>query len=102
VVPGYIDKYLQWQLIALAAAGWIYRRQRDRLALNVKAWIVTTVIFLCAGLVSPIDLRCYLLAYPGFSILAAIAIEQRRRNRGPSTVVVMLLGRLIVIGGIIY
>lgn len=77
-VPGYVDKYLGWSLLLLAAlGGWaqVWRRPRDGVTLLVLAWIGTCFVFLLMGLLTPVDMRSYLAVSPALAVLAAVGVR---------------------------
>jgi hypothetical protein len=70
-VPYYLNQYYGWPALVLAAVGaTALARRRDALTLTVWAWLGVSFAFLLLGVVTPIDFRHYLAAFPAVAILA--------------------------------
>jgi hypothetical protein len=86
-VPRYLQSYLGLPALALAGAGgWqLWRRAaRDRLTLAVSAWVVSCLMFLAVGVLTPVDMRYYLASIPVVAILSAAGASSLWSAAGPS------------------
>lgn len=95
-VPRFLWTYFGWASVALAAWGGhrIWRmRARDRLGLALLGWLLACGVFLAIGILTPIDFRYYLAAYPAIALLGAVAASTAWRQRGIPRIVA--LGLLI-------
>lgn len=71
LVPYYLGVYYGWPLLLLAGFGLVTTaRGRDALTLIVLAWLGACAGFLVLGVLTPVDLRHYLAAFPAVAILA--------------------------------
>jgi hypothetical protein len=95
LVPGYLSAYLGLPSLALAAAGAVRLRDirpHDRLTLTITAWLVVCAGFLLVGILTPVDMRHYLAAYPAVAMLAGLgaACHWRHADWRRGAVVAML------------
>jgi hypothetical protein len=102
-VPRYLHIYLGTPLLVLAAAGTIdrWRRgSRDRLTLAIAAWVLTCVLYLIVGILTPLDMRYYLAVIPALALLAALGASWWWRAGGTRRIAAALLLAWIVWTGI--
>lgn len=74
-VPRHVEAYFGWAMATLAALGTVRlvrMRARDRLGLALAAWLLTSAAFMVLGLITPIDMRYYLAAFPAVAMLAGV------------------------------
>jgi hypothetical protein len=89
-VPRYLHSYLGTPALVLAAVGgssWHRRGARDPLTLAVSAWVISSVLFLALGVLTPVDMRYYLAVIPAIAILAAHGASTLWSGRGPARVI---------------
>ena len=91
LVPYYLAIYYGWPLVVLAVAGLSALRRSDETLIRVMGgWILGCAVFLVAGVLTPVDLRHYLAAFPAVAILAGLGAASlwrrgtagTRRDRG--------------------
>jgi hypothetical protein len=74
-----------WPIVIMATAGaWRLSAEnpRSRLALGVSGWLLSCALFLVIGIVTPVDMRHLLAAFPALAILSAIAAAWSWRAGG--------------------
>jgi hypothetical protein len=97
-VPYYLGVYFGWPAILLAAAGLPILLRRDLLGLTVAGWLASAAGFLLLGVLTPIDMRYYLAAFPAVALLGGFGASRAWR-RGPvfqSASVVLLLAAFLL------
>jgi hypothetical protein len=73
LVPHNLGVYYGWPLLLLAVAGLGTLRQTDRtLSATIVAWLGGCALFLFVGILTPVDLRHYLAAFPAVAMLAGL------------------------------
>lgn len=101
-VPRYVGEYFGWAVVVLAAAGAVQlvrMRARDRLGLALAGWILACAAFLVLGVVTPIDMRYYLAAFPALAMLGgAGAAWMWRAAIWTRAVAAALLGWIVFMG----
>jgi hypothetical protein len=63
-----------WQLVSLGG--------RSRLTVGLVGWLLTCAAFLVLGIVTPVDMRSLLAAFPALAILAGLAAARAWRTAG--------------------
>lgn len=77
MVPYYLSIYYGWPLMLMAAIGASsLRASRSTLALLLWCWLGACVLFLILGIMTPVDLRHYLAAFPAVAVLAGLGMSQ--------------------------
>ena len=72
----------------LAVAGLSALRRSDETLIRVMGgWILGCAVFLVAGVLTPVDLRHYLAAFPAVAILAGLGAASLWRRGTPGRVV---------------
>jgi hypothetical protein len=102
-VPGYLNAYLGWGALVLAACGasHLYRAgARDRLTLATAGWALSCTVFLIVGILTPVDMRYYLAAVPAVAVAAAAGVAALWRP-GPGRMAAVALAALVCWGGVI-
>ncbi len=97
-VPMYLQTYYGWPVIVLAVAGVATLiRRRHALALTLWAWLGAALVYLVLGVLTPVDMRHYLAAFPAAAILAGVGAARWWR-RGPvlQSIALVLLGAAIL------
>ncbi len=91
LVPYYLSIYYGWPLMLLAVAGLATLRRSDRtLALTIGTWVAGCSFFLVVGVVTPVDLRHYLAAFPALAILAGLGASSLWKQGVPARLVTTL------------
>jgi hypothetical protein len=99
-VPYYLNIYYGWPAMALAVIGAVtIARRRDRLTLITWAWLITSGLFLLLGVLTPVDMRYYLAAFPAIALLGGLGASRMWRT-GPvaQSIAIVLLAAALVIG----
>jgi hypothetical protein len=97
-VPYYLGVYFGWPALLLAVAGLSIVRRRDALGLTVAGWLAAAGGFLLLGVLTPVDMRYYLAAFPAVALLGGFGASRAWR-RGPvfqSASVVLLLAAFLL------
>jgi hypothetical protein len=73
MIPQLASQYFGWPAMVAAAVGiWQWKRGTDsRLTLLLAAWAGSSLVFLIAGLISPIQMRYHFAAFPAVALAAA-------------------------------
>jgi hypothetical protein len=98
VVPYYLQTYFGWPALVLAAAGLPILWRRDLTGLTVAGWLASAAGFLALGVLTPVDMRYYLAAFPAVAMLGGFGAARAWR-RGPvfqSASVVLLLAAFLL------
>lgn len=99
-VPYYLNEYYGWPALVLAGVGaGALTRRRDALTMTLWAWVGGACLFLLLGVVTPVDFRYYLAAFPAVAILAGLG-GARWWNAGPPrrAAAAVLMAAALVIG----
>lgn len=97
-VPYYLRTYFGWPAILLALPGLAIIRRRDALGLTLAGWLAAAGGFLLLGVLTPVDMRYYLAAFPAVALLGGFGASRAWR-RGPvfqSASVVLLLAAFLL------
>jgi hypothetical protein len=99
-VPYYLNIYYGWPGLVLAVIGAVtISRNRDRLTLTTWAWLITSGLFLLLGVLTPVDMRYYLAAFPAIALLGGLGASRMwRTGTSAQAAAVVLLGAALVIG----
>ena len=100
LVPYYLNEYYGWPALVLAGIGaGMLARRRDTLTLVVYAWVGGTFAFLLLGVLTPLDFRHYLAAFPAIALLAGCGAA-RWWTKGPflQAAAIVLIGSSVLIG----
>ena len=102
-VPEYLRMYLGIPALALAAVGgWALARRpgRDRLVLSTAAWVLSCVLFLALGILTPVDMRYYLASIPVVAVAGGTGASILWSRRGPFRLAAaVLIAGVVWIGG---
>ena len=89
-------------LVALTIWGAILlwqRRARDRVTLSAAGWAASCVLFLAIGIVTPVDMRHYLVAIAVVALLAATGSSIAWTSGGWARIAAgLLLGWAVIVG----
>jgi hypothetical protein len=94
MVPALANQHFAWPTMIAAALG-LWRLQRSalspRLTLLAYGWGGSCLVFLVIGLISPLDLRYHLAAFPLLAILAGLAISWAWQQHAPVRIAAWLI-----------
>lgn len=94
-LPTYVRTCLGWPVVLLSAIGlWrlFAERRRDRLSLATIGWLLTSFFFVLLGILTPLNMRPYLVAAPflGVSMAVGAAWCWRTGAVGKAATIVLL------------
>ncbi|HET7218574.1 MAG TPA: hypothetical protein VFJ02_11025 [Vicinamibacterales bacterium] len=102
-VPRYLQIYLGIPALVLAAWGgarlW-QRGARDRVTLSASGWLLTCLLFLVLGILTPVDMRYYLAAIPAIAVIAAIGASVAWSAGGEQRIVAAILLAWTIAGAV--